>query len=56
MIVERVTLGRASFGIIGCRIGGVLALRYTQIYPSILKKVMSRDALGMASPPSTKPL
>jgi pimeloyl-ACP methyl ester carboxylesterase len=56
IIVERVTPGRAPFGIIGCSIGGVLALRYAQMCPGILKKVMSCDAPGMASLPSAKPL
>jgi pimeloyl-ACP methyl ester carboxylesterase len=56
IIVEQVTPGRAPFGIIGCSIGGVLALRYAQMYPGILKKVISCDAPGMPSLASVMPL
>lgn len=55
-LVERVTPERTPFGIIGCSIGGVLALRYTQMYPGRLKKVISCDAPGLSSLPFAKPL
>jgi 3-oxoadipate enol-lactonase len=56
MLVEQATPGRTPFGIIGCSIGGVLALRYAQIYPGQLKKVLSCDAPGMTSLPFAKSL
>lgn len=49
MIVAQVTPGRTPFGIIGCSIGGVLALRYAQMYPGELSMVMSCDAPGLTS-------
>ncbi|KAH8896363.1 alpha/beta-hydrolase [Thozetella sp. PMI_491] len=55
-LVEKVTPGRRPFGIIGCSMGGVLALRYAQMYPGVLTKVMSCDAPGMKSLDFAKPL
>lgn len=56
MLVETVTPGRRPFGIIGCSMGGVLAVRYAQLYPGVLTKVMSCDAPGMTSLGFAKPL
>jgi 3-oxoadipate enol-lactonase len=55
-ISEQVAPGRTPFAIIGCSIGGVLALRYAQLYPGLLKKVMSCDAPGLSSIAFAKPL
>jgi pimeloyl-ACP methyl ester carboxylesterase len=55
-ILERVSPGKHPFAIIGCSIGGVLALRYAQMYPGQLKKVISCDAPGLSSLPAGKPL
>lgn len=49
MIVEQVTPGRSPYGFIGCSIGGVLALRYAQMYPGTLTKLMSCDSPGLTT-------
>ena len=54
-LVERVH-GTTPFGIIGCSMGGVLALRYALMFPGALKKVISCDAPGMTSLEASKPL
>jgi 3-oxoadipate enol-lactonase len=41
--------GWPPFAIIGCSMGGVLALRYALLYPGVLKKAVSCDAPGMTS-------
>ncbi|OAA55866.1 hypothetical protein SPI_08073 [Niveomyces insectorum RCEF 264] len=51
-IAERVAPGQQAYGLIGCSIGGVLALRFAQMYPGYLTKVMSCDAPPLTSPPS----
>lgn len=48
-LVERVTPGKQPFAIIGCSMGGVLALRYAQMYPGQSKKIISCHPPGMAS-------
>ncbi|KAK3186001.1 hypothetical protein K4F52_005225 [Lecanicillium sp. MT-2017a] len=55
-IVSRVASGVKPFGIIGCSMGGVLALRYVQMFPGTLTKVMSCDAPGLTSLEAAKPL
>jgi pimeloyl-ACP methyl ester carboxylesterase len=47
-LVRRVH-GKPAFAIIGCSMGGVLALRYAQMYPVTLSKASSCDAPGMTS-------
>ena len=54
-LVEHVH-GKPPFAIIGCSIGGVLALRYALMYPEALQKVISCDAPGMTSMEVSKPL
>jgi pimeloyl-ACP methyl ester carboxylesterase len=54
-LVETVTPGRRPFGIIGCSMGGVLALRYAELYPGVLTKIMSCDAPGLTSLDIAKP-
>jgi 3-oxoadipate enol-lactonase len=56
MIFEKVAPGKIPFGIIGCSMGGVLALRYAQMYPGLLTKVISCDAPGLTSLSTAKPL
>lgn len=56
LLVEHVTPEQKPFAIIGCSMGGVLALRFAQMYPGVLTKVMSCDAPGMTSLESAKPL
>ncbi len=55
-IVHRVASGVKPFGIIGCSMGGVLALRYAQMFPGTVAKVMSCDAPGLSSLEAAKPL
>lgn len=55
-LVEFVTPGRPPFALLGCSMGGVLALRYAQMYPGRVKKIISCDAPGMASLSSAKQL
>jgi pimeloyl-ACP methyl ester carboxylesterase len=43
-------------GVIGCSIGGVLALRYAMLYPSPTFKIISIAAPGIASPPKAHDL
>lgn len=56
MLVEKITPGRRPFGIVGCSMGGVLAVRYAQLYPGVLTKVMSCDAPGLTSLSFAKPM
>ncbi|KAJ5602031.1 hypothetical protein N7510_011565 [Penicillium lagena] len=55
-LVQRVAPGQAPFGFVGCSVGGVLAIRYAQMYPGTLNKVMSCDAPGLTSLEVAKPL
>ncbi|KAI1321688.1 alpha/beta-hydrolase [Xylariaceae sp. FL0255] len=48
--------GKTPFGFVGCSIGGVLAIRYAQLYPRTLSKIMSCDAPGMTTIEAGKPL
>lgn len=50
------TPGKKPFAIIGCSMGGVLAVRYAQMFPGTLAKVICADAPGMTSLDSAKPL
>lgn len=55
-ILGRTAPGTKPFGIIGCSMGGVLALRYAQMFPGTVTKIMSCDAPGLTSLEVAKPL
>ncbi|KAJ5097158.1 hypothetical protein N7456_007879 [Penicillium angulare] len=56
-LVQKVAApGKVPFAFIGCSIGGVLALRYAQMYPGALDKVISCDAPGLSTIEAAKPL
>ena len=55
-IVHRIAPGTKPFGIIGCSMGGFLVLRFAQMFPGTVKKVMSCDAPGLSSLQAAKPL
>jgi 3-oxoadipate enol-lactonase len=48
-MVERTIPGKRPYGLIGCSIGGVIALRYALMYPEQLSYIISCDAPGMTS-------
>lgn len=54
-MVEAVTPGRPPFAIMGCSMGGVLAIKYALMYPGSLTKVVSCDAPGLTSLEVSKP-
>lgn len=49
-IVEAVTGQKKTTAVIGCSIGGVLALRYAMLFPDDVGKVISIAAPGIAAP------
>lgn len=55
-LVQKLIPGKVPFAFIGCSIGGVLALRYAQMYPRTLTKVISCDAPGLSTIQAAKPL
>jgi 3-oxoadipate enol-lactonase len=54
-LVRTVCPGRTLHAIIGCSMGGVLAIRYAMLYPGEVAKVISCDAPGMTSLEASKP-
>lgn len=54
--VEQLAPQASPFAFVGCSIGGVLAIRYAQLYNGELTKVMSCDAPGLKSLEPAKPL
>lgn len=55
-IVLRATGQEHIHAIIGCSMGGVLALRFAMLYPSAVSRVVSCDAPGLTSLEKAKPL
>lgn len=55
-LVREVTGSTKVHTIIGCSMGGVLALRYAMLYPSDVENVISCDAPGLTSLEEAKPL
>uniref|UniRef100_A0A060TB14 ARAD1D27896p n=1 Tax=Blastobotrys adeninivorans TaxID=409370 RepID=A0A060TB14_BLAAD len=45
--------GVKPYAIIGCSIGGIIALRYAQVYPEDLTKVVASSVPGMSTLPNT---
>lgn len=55
-LVRAVTGQTKVYAVIGCSMGGVLALRYAMLYPSDVSVVLSCDPPGLTSLPAAKPL
>lgn len=54
-IIRAVAPGKTPFAIIGCSMGGVLALRYATLHPGQVKKIVSCGAPGIDSIQESKP-
>ncbi|KAJ4356120.1 uncharacterized protein N0V89_004148 [Didymosphaeria variabile] len=54
-IISAVAPERTPFAIIGCSMGGVLAIRYAMLHPGRVKKVVSCGAPGINSLEESKP-
>jgi 3-oxoadipate enol-lactonase len=54
-ILEAVAPGKTPFAIIGCSMGGVLAIRYATMYPGTLSKVVSCGAPSIDSSQASIP-
>ncbi|KAK4627053.1 hypothetical protein CLAFUW4_04861 [Fulvia fulva] len=55
-LVEATTGQKHLHAVIGCSIGGVLALRYAMLYPGNVEKVISIAAPGIVTPEPSKAL
>ncbi|EME46437.1 hypothetical protein DOTSEDRAFT_33049 [Dothistroma septosporum NZE10] len=55
-LVEAVTNQQHVDAVIGCSIGGVLALRYAMLYPDDVDSTISIAAPGITTPEASKPL
>lgn len=54
-IIEITCPAQEPYGLVGCSIGGVLALRYAQMYPGSAQKLVSCAAPGVKSLEVSKP-
>lgn len=54
-MVQRICPNKDIYAIIGCSIGGVLAIRYAIMFPGQVEKVISCGAPGMTSLEESKP-
>lgn len=55
-LVKAVTGQTKVYAVIGCSVGGVLALRYAMMFPQDVEAVISCDAPGMTTIEAAKPL
>lgn len=55
-LVHAITGQTKVYAVIGCSMGGVLALRYAMLFPEDVKAVISCDAPGMTSLEVAKPM
>lgn len=54
-ILEHVTGSSQAYAVIGCSMGGVLAVRYAMLNPGAVQRVMCCDAPGLTSLEESKP-
>lgn len=54
-ILVQQTGGPKAHAVIGCSMGGVLALRFAMLYPDCVQRVICCDAPGLTSLPESKP-